>query len=115
MLHKPRTIPPELLTLRHLNHRMHLPPGDKQHLFNLNKGFEGELKFDTWTEKLSCDCLIINDLLLTINKTHFQIDSIIIIANVIYLYEVKNLEGDYIYDTERDKFYQMNKLEIVNH
>jgi len=115
MIHKPRTISSELLTLRHLNLRMHLPPSDKQHLLNLNKGFEGELKFDTWTEKLSCDCLILNDLLLKMNNTHFQIDSTIITANIVYIYEVKNLKGDYIYDTQKDKVFQMlRKREIVN-
>jgi hypothetical protein len=93
---------------------MNLPHSEKQYLLQLNKGFKGERKFDTWTEKLHCDCLILNDLLLKVNNTTFQIDSIIITKDIIYLYEVKNLEGDYIYDAQYDKFYKMPKREILN-
>jgi hypothetical protein len=93
---------------------MNLDPSEKQYFLHLDKGFEGELQFDTWTEKLQSDCLILNDLLLKVNNTTFQIDSTIITADIIYLYEVKNLEGDYLYDVQHDKFYKMPQREIVN-
>ncbi|MFA1818627.1 nuclease-related domain-containing protein [Virgibacillus oceani] len=114
MLHKPRTISSELLTLRYLNHRTNLPHSEKQYFLHLDKGYKGELQFDRWTEKLQCDCLILNDLLLKVNNTTFQIDSTIITADSIYLYEVKNLEGDHIYDAQYDKFYKMPQREILN-
>lgn len=110
--YKPRTESTELLILRFLNTRMNLSEKDKQYYFNLKKGYEGEVMFDTLTEKLTCKCLILNDLLLKVNNTHFQIDTLIIISETIYLYEVKNYEGDYYY--ESDKLYKKPKLEINN-
>jgi len=68
--------------------------------------------FDTLTEKLQCECLILNDLLLEINNTTFQIDSLLILQEAIYFYEVKNFEGDYYY--ESDKIYKNPKTEIIN-
>jgi len=46
-------------------------------------------------EKLSGNYLILNDLLLEINNTIFQLDSLLIAQQIIYLFEVKNYEGDY--------------------
>ena len=79
---------------------MTLSDKDKQHYFNLKKGYEGEVMFDSLTEKLQCECLILNDLLLKINNTTFQIDTLII-SDTIYLFEVKNFEGDYVYESDK--------------
>ena len=68
--------------------------------------------FDALTEKLQCDCLILNDLLLKLNQTIFQIDTIIIFPETIYLFEVKNFEGDFYY--EGDRLYKKPKSEISN-
>ncbi|WP_373894196.1 nuclease-related domain-containing protein [Virgibacillus sp. CBA3643] len=114
MPYKPRTISSELQTLKFLNLRMKLPPKDKQYFLQLSKGFDGELKFDTWTETLQCDCIIINDLLLKINNTIFQIDSLIIAGGKVYFYEVKNYEGDFVYHSQSDKFFIKPQQEIVN-
>lgn len=114
MAFKPRTKSSELVTLESLNKRMSLPPKDKQYYISLKKGFEGEKKFDLWREKLSSECLILNDLLLQINNTIFQIDSLVITALRIFIYEVKNFEGDYIYDPQSNKFFIMPNQEIVN-
>jgi hypothetical protein len=78
MAYKPRTESEELLILRSLNTRMNLSVKDKQHYFNLKKGYEGEEMFDTLTENLQCECFILNDLLLKTNNTIFQIDTLII-------------------------------------
>ncbi|WP_323741822.1 nuclease-related domain-containing protein [Salinibacillus xinjiangensis] len=91
---------------------MNLPPKDKQHYFNLRKGYEGEVKFDSYTEKLQCDCIILNDLLLRVNSTTFQIDSLIITLDRVFLYEVKNFKGDYYYDS--DLLYKKPKIEVIN-
>ena len=112
MPYKPRTESTELLILRSLHTRMNLPEKDKQHYFNLKKGYEGEVMFDSLTEKLQCECFIVNDLLLKTNNTMFQIDSLIIISETIYLFEVKNYEGDYYY--ESDRIYKKPKTEINN-
>ncbi|GAB3796362.1 nuclease-related domain-containing protein [Virgibacillus kimchii] len=115
MILKPRTKPSELLTLEYLNTRMTLSPKDKLYYLSLKKGFEGEKNFDLWTEKLQCECIILNDLLLKVNNTTFQIDALIITADKTYLYEVKNFEGEYIFDPRTNKFFIIkSKQEIIN-
>jgi hypothetical protein len=89
MAYKPRTEREEIAILRSLNARMKLPDDDKRNYLNLKKGFEGEVKFDSLTEKLDCDCLILNDLLLEVNKSKFQIDTVVI-QDTLYLFDVKN-------------------------
>jgi hypothetical protein len=63
-------------------------------------------------KKLSNDWLILNDLLLESNSTIFQIDSLLIFGNTIYLIEVKNFEGDFY--IENEKWYTLAKKEIKN-
>ncbi|WP_369384458.1 nuclease-related domain-containing protein [Halalkalibacter wakoensis] len=91
---------------------MRLSDKDQQYYFYLEKGFDGEKAFDSLTETLRCECLILNDLLLKQNNTLFQIDSLIITEEWVYLFEVKNYEGDYLYDSER--FYKTPNSEITN-
>lgn len=112
ILYKPRTPSSEILVLNSLNLRLELSSHEKQYLVNLQKGFEGEKMFDSFTENLIEDCYIINDLLLQINTTTFQIDSTIICPEEIRLFEIKNYEGDYYY--QNDRIYTMNHKEISN-
>ncbi len=103
------------MMLESLNNRMKLSEKDKTHFYNLKKGFEGELLFDSYLEKLQGDCLVINDLLLKVNQTTFQIDSLMITSDCIHVFEVKNFEGDYYYDAENDKLFPKSRaVEIVN-
>ncbi|MBC5638487.1 NERD domain-containing protein [Ornithinibacillus sp. BX22] len=110
MEYKKRTKPVELAVLEILQNRIELSEKDKQYLLHLKKGYEGEVMFDAVTRELNLDCYVLNDLLLQVNHTTFQIDTLII-ADRIYLYEVKNYDGDFYYD--RDRIYR-NKLEIAN-
>lgn len=112
MPYKSRNESIELLILKTLNSRISLSDKDKQYYFNLKKGNEGEILFDTLTDKLQCECLILNDLLLKVNNTMFQIDALVILSDTIYLFEVKNYEGDYYY--ESDRLYKKPKSEITN-
>ncbi|WP_318279654.1 nuclease-related domain-containing protein [Lentibacillus cibarius] len=112
MLYKSRTKPVELKQLSSLDTRMTLPSKDKQHFINLSRGYEGEVLFDSLTEKLTCDCLLLNDLLLKANNSLFQIDSLLISSRKIHLFEVKNFEGDYNYETNR--FVKLPQYEITN-
>lgn len=98
MIAKPRKEPAELSILKLLDVRMNLSSVEKRYYFNLKKGYEGELQFDSLVEKLECDCLVLNDLLLKVNNTTFQIDSLIITADALYFFEIKNYEGDYYYE-----------------
>lgn len=112
MLYKSRRKPDRLLLLEHLNKRMRLETKLRHHHYNLKKGYEGEVIFDQLTERISSDCLILNDLLLEFKNTTFQIDSLILTERKIYLFEIKYFEGNYYY--ENDNFYKQPKLEINN-
>jgi len=109
---KPRCISDELKLMRILNARMELEEKDKQNYLNLEKGLEGELKFDALMENLTHERLILNDLLLERNTTKFQIDSLHIAQGTVYHFEVKNYEGDYY--IEKDRFYRYSGKEILN-
>lgn len=91
---------------------MNLPEKEKQYFSNLYKGYEGELLFDSYIEKLQSNCLVLNDLLLKSNNTTFQIDTLLIMSDMIYIFEVKNYEGDFYF--EKDKLYTKSKVEIVS-
>ncbi|MRX74376.1 NERD domain-containing protein [Bacillus lacus] len=110
--YKARTESTELLTLKFLNARMRLSDKDRQLYLNLRKGYEGEKLFDSMTEKIQSECFILNDLLLKQHNTTFQIDSLIIFQEAVYLFEVKNFEGDYYYVS--DRLYAAPNSEISN-
>jgi len=112
MIIKARTESLELKLLRQLNLRTNLLEKEKLHYHNLEKGYSGELAFDDMVDKLSNNWLILNDLLLEINNTMFQLDKLIITPEKTYFYEVKNFEGDYY--IEKDTWYSLSKTEINN-
>lgn len=112
MFLKTRTESLELRLFRSLFARENLSAEEKQYYFNLEKGYEGELLFDKYLESLSNDWLIISDLFLRNNTTNFQMDSLLISHDIIYLFEIKNFEGDYY--IENDKWYTKSKKEITN-
>jgi len=112
MAYKPSSVPEELKVLRILNNRMDLTSEQEKYYLYKEKGFEGEVQFDLLTEQLQSDCLILNDLLLEVNNTFFQIDTLILFQEIIYLFEVKNYEGDYCYRKER--FETISGKEIKN-
>lgn len=103
MILKERTKPEELVILQALKPRMELEEKDAQNLWTLEKGYEGEVQFDHWFTNYEVESIIINDLLLEVNGTLFQIDSFVITQDRLHLFEVKNLEGDYYLDGEKFK------------
>lgn len=113
MPYKNRTESRELRLLRSLNKRMDLPAVENQRYRSLKKGYEGEVQFDLLTSSLENKFYILNDLHLELNRSKFQIDTLIIAENMIILYEVKNYYGDYYY--EKDNFHKChNNKEITN-
>lgn len=114
MLHHKPLVSPELQILLYLDARMDLLPRDKKNLNNLEKGFEGELKFFHLLEKkLTSKCIRLYDLLLESNQTEFQIDNLLISQNTIHINEVKYYQGDFF--IRDDKWYVVNtKQEIRN-
>lgn len=55
---------------------------------------------------------IVNDLLLEHQHTMFQIDSLLFSRDLIYLFEVKNYEGNFY--IEGDKWHSNDQEEIKN-
>ncbi|TCJ04114.1 nuclease-related domain-containing protein [Cytobacillus praedii] len=114
MIIKHRKESEELTIFNVLNRRMTLSNKDRQYYFGIKKGYEGEVMFDEFTEKLISDFYILNDLLFKVNNTLFQIDSLIIISGKIYFFEVKNFEGDYLYNADLDSLYKLPNKEYSN-
>nr|WP_245350000.1 nuclease-related domain-containing protein [Cytobacillus eiseniae] len=99
--------------MRYLNRRKILSDKEKKYYLNLEKGFLGEQLFNEWIEEnISIDWLVLHDLLLECNHTIFQIDTLIISPEKIYIFEVKNYEGDFYINT--DKWYTISEVEIKN-
>ncbi|PGT81213.1 MULTISPECIES: nuclease-related domain-containing protein [Bacillaceae] len=105
MIIKDRQEPIELKLFKILYTRMELTEKEKFRYLNLQKGFEGEVAFDRAAESILEERYMINDLLLEVNNSYFQIDSLIISQDVIHLLDIKNYEGDcYL---EGDKLYSV--------
>ncbi|WP_246277182.1 nuclease-related domain-containing protein [Neobacillus endophyticus] len=109
---KPLTKPAELVLFEILNPRMSLSKDVLQSYLSLKKGYEGEFMFASMAEKLQCECLILNGLLLEVNGTKFQIDSTMITQKIIYMSEVKNFKSDFYFENER--FYLLDGTEQKN-
>ena len=58
---------------------------------------EGEQKFDLLAESIQEGRYIIIDLLLEVNNSYFQIDTLIISQGVIHLLDIKNFQGDWYF------------------
>lgn len=80
-----------------LHHRMNLSAKDKRDYENQVKGFEGELQFDSFMEPYHKSGIVLNGLNLSNGDYEFQVDSCIVLNDVLYLYEVKNYSGSYYY------------------
>ena len=103
----------ELRKMRYLRTRMKLSAQDERYYWNLEKGYQGELIFDRLLrENLLNNWPVVNDLLLDTNHTFFQIDSLIFSCEPIYLFDVKNFEGDFF--IEGDKWYSIGGEEFKN-
>ncbi|MCM3767335.1 nuclease-related domain-containing protein [Neobacillus niacini] len=103
MLKKSRQIPKDLRKMRILNARMSLLEQDKRNYYAAEKGYEGEVRFDELTARIENQCYIINGLLLKLGSKYFQIDTVLIYQRKIYLIDVKNFEGEYIYEPKKLK------------
>lgn len=71
MILKERSESNELLVLRSLNTRMELVEKDRHYYLSLEKGYEGEVKFDQLAVAIPEERYIINDLLLEFNHSFF--------------------------------------------
>lgn len=101
MAYKERAIPVDLAKYRIAVVRMDLSSDERLNYYNKEKGFQGELQFDLLTKKLQSDCFVLNDLRFVANNSEFQLDTTIIFSDPIYIFEVKNYEGDFIYKPDK--------------
>jgi hypothetical protein len=113
MIIRPRPEPLVLVLLKFLNARMVIPIDHVKKLKTLQKGYEGEQRSDTWLkDNLTDNWLVIHDLLLEYQNSKFQIDTLIIAYEKIYLLDIKNFEGDYHMDG--DKWHTITNPNINN-
>lgn len=103
MLFRPRPEKQELTLLNYLRLRMEFSYDQVLNYTNLVKGYEGELKSDIWLKGLTDEWLILHDLLFEYHGSKFQIDTLIIAYEKIYLLDIKYFEGDY--SIKDDKWY----------
>ncbi|MEQ6378719.1 nuclease-related domain-containing protein [Bacillaceae bacterium S4-13-56] len=124
IVRKERCESDELQVLRSLDGRAELDEKDVRYLGNLVQGYEGEVWFDQYLgEWVSSDSALLCDLLLEVNHTHVQLDTLLVGTRRIYLFEVKNYEGDYVLDGDKmvtrsgigvnNPFHQVSRAEQV--
>lgn len=124
IVRKERCESEELRMLRSLDRRGSLKEDDVRYLSNLEQGFEGEVAFDRWLgEWMSGECVLLGDLLLELNHSHVQLDTVLVGMRRAFLFEVKNFEGDYVLEGDRlltrsgmvvnNPFHQVSRAESV--
>ena len=113
MMYKDRSKPIVLFVLEALLIRADLSDEDKQYAYSQMKGYKGELHFDSIVEKYLPNYLMIPDLFLKSQGSTFQIDMSILTDQKIYIYEVKNYQGELMYREGRLTYYSSG-LEILN-
>ncbi|WP_077618908.1 nuclease-related domain-containing protein [Bacillus sinesaloumensis] len=102
----------ELNTFHCLRVRKKLEKKDEDNYKSLKKGWHGELQFDQLLLGLTNECLILNNLLLEVSNTLFQIDSLLMTQKKSYIFEVKNFDGDFY--IENDRMHMLTGKEIKN-
>lgn len=109
---KTRTTANEEL-LHVLHSRITLTNVDAQRFSNLFKGIAGEQQFEKLTASLQSDFYLLHDICLEHNHSIFQIDTLLISEQEIIIFEVKNYEGEYVYESESFRMLSTNQ-EILN-
>lgn len=113
MILKLRKEPFELRKRRLLKPRMRFSAEEESYSISLAKGYEGELRFDQLEERYSKEWIVLRDLLFEVNHSLFQIDTLIIFPDLIYVFDIKNFNEDYI--IEGDKWLAGNsRREVKN-
>lgn len=110
---KPRALANEMRALRSLQSRMTLLQHAGKRYMYLEKGWQGEQRFDQLTEGLQNDGYVLQDLCLEHNHSVFQIDTLLISEQGILLFEIKNYEGDYVYESDNFRILS-SEQEILN-
>lgn len=97
MAYKEREKSYNLLMMESLHNRLELTLKQQYYYSNLLRGYKGECRFDKLTVTLNGNFLVLNDLPLKVEGRYFQIDTLIIGAKIVTIYELKNYSGEYIF------------------
>ncbi|MBD7939525.1 NERD domain-containing protein [Cytobacillus sp. Sa5YUA1] len=102
----------QLQLFRALSARKEFSLEESQYFHSLQKGYEGEKRWQEYLKELPPEIPILYDLTLNINHTTFQIDALIIYQQHITFFEVKNYSGNF---TSQDRhWYHSTDKEIKN-
>lgn len=113
MIYKSRTRPQVLSIMDSLLVRANLNDEQKQYADYQIKGYEEEPMFDVIVGQNIPDKLVLNDLLLKTKGTTFQIDTLVITNQTLFVYEVKNYEGEFLFQNSRLTYFPSG-IEILN-
>lgn len=103
-----RGMPIELLYYNALSSRKDFNRQEQYEKEKLQKGYEGECKYDQILDEVGHDNIyIIRDVYLKTGNTHTQYDTIIISENRVVINEIKNFTGDYHF--ENNRWYRNNR------
>ncbi|WP_421385397.1 nuclease-related domain-containing protein [Bacillus salacetis] len=86
----------ELRIYKSLGSRKDLKVKEKVYFAGLEKGFIGEKLFDEWLAPALDQRILLPDMQFMPSTTFVQIDTLLLSSKVIYLFEVKNYEGDHL-------------------
>ncbi|GEK91340.1 nuclease-related domain-containing protein [Alkalibacterium kapii] len=93
---KSRVKPDQLKILESLKARHKLEYSKQLYLMNLQKGLEGEERFDELIRRhLDPETILLKDRRVNVNGSTAQIDALLVTGDTLRLYEIKNYEGDY--------------------
>lgn len=112
MIIQERPEPLDLLIFKQLLVRMELSENDHANYNVRQKGYEGELKSDEWLKGLADHWLVLHGLLLEYDGSKFQIDTLILAYEKLYILDVKHYEGDYY--LEGEKWFTKTNLNMKN-
>jgi hypothetical protein len=112
MIIQDRPEPLDLHIFRVLLARMELSDKDISNYAVRQKGYVGELKSDEWLKRLTDHWLVLHGLLLEYDGSKFQIDTLIIAYEKMYILDVKYYEGDYY--LEGEKWFTQTNLNMKN-
>ncbi|MGP4041791.1 nuclease-related domain-containing protein [Gracilibacillus sp. D59] len=100
MMLKERKKPLELQLYDVLSKRKELSNAERKKYQRLRRGYEGECVFDSFVDAQTGSFYVLHDLQLIFYEKFFQIDSVIITNNTMYIFEVKNYLGEYYFNND---------------
>ena len=96
-----RKVPKELLHFRALDARSDLNMRQRKKLESLEKGYAGEVLYDSLYDEVLSHLYVFRDIYLKIENSTIQFDSLIVYDEGFIVNEIKNFQGIYSYENEQ--------------